>query len=162
MIAPSEGWSCDFWSHTAKMSWKGYICELCFSDMQCFHLATDASISTNIGLFIKLYYYSLKRAGQIWFKFSSPSWCIFKYYPWMRWYDEKLGFENPNPVAPHWPPLALNLWRHVVAPHSTPLKKSLQADKSSFSDAYVCVFVLYQSTRGPKDDKWVLSGRRQS
>lgn len=59
-------------------------------------------------------------------------------------------------------PLTLILWRYVVAPHSTSLKKSLQADKSSFSDAYVCVFVLYQSTRGPKDDKWVLSGRRQS
>lgn len=65
-------------------------------------------------------------------------------------------------LVPHWPPLTLNLWCHVVAPHSSPLKKSLQADKSSFSDAYVCVFVLYQSTRGPKDDKWALSGWRQS
>lgn len=74
----------------------------------------------------------------------------------------RCGIEKLLGFGPRWPPLTLNLWCHVAAPHSSPLKKSLQADKSSFSDTYVCVFVLYQSTRGPKDDKWVLSGRRQS
>lgn len=85
-----------------------------------------------------------------------PGWCVS-----ISEYVEDFVLRSWG-LGPRWPPLTPNLWCHVVAPHSWPLKKSLQAHKSSFSDAYVCVFVLYQSTRGPKDDKWLLSGQRQS